>query len=85
MRIETRRSAIVLPAAIDAKLRPGHVWMPNGFGVEYASGADGDRVMQGANCKEITDAADRDPFTGCPHHRYVPVKLSRVEAAHAAA
>jgi formate dehydrogenase len=84
VRIETRRSAIVLPAAIDVKLRPGHVWMPNGFGVQYAS-TDGKPAIQGANGNEITDAADRDPFTGCPHHRYVPVRLSRVAQANAAA
>lgn len=79
LRIETNRGAIVLPAAIDPKLQPGHVWMPNGFGVEYAETIDGERVTQGANCNEITDAADRDPITGCPHHRYVPVKLTRIE------
>lgn len=79
LRIETNRGSIVLPAAIDPKLRPGHVWMPNGFGVEYAETLDGERVTQGANCNEITDAADRDPITGCPHHRYVPVKLTRIQ------
>ncbi|MDG2307887.1 MAG: molybdopterin-dependent oxidoreductase [Candidatus Binatia bacterium] len=78
LRIETVRGAIVLPAAFDPKLQPGHVWMPNGFGVEYSETIDGERVTQGANLNEITDAADRDPITGCPHHRYVPVKLTRV-------
>lgn len=81
IRIETNRGAITLPAAIDPKLQPGHVWMPNGFGVEYSETIDGERVTQGANCNEITDAADRDPITGCPHHRYVPVKLTRIAAA----
>ncbi len=84
LRIETNRGAIVLPAAIDTKLQPGHVWMPNGFGVEYAETIDGERVTQGANANEITDAADRDPITGCPHHRYVPVRLTRVAATEAA-
>lgn len=85
IRIETSRGAIVLPAAIDAKLQPGHVWMPNGFGVEYAASIDGERITQGANLNEITDAADRDPITGCPHHRYVPVRLTRVDSATQAA
>jgi hypothetical protein len=57
--------------------------MPNGFGVEYGNGADGPVERQGANCNEITDAADRDPFTGCPHHRYVRVRI--VPGAAAAA
>jgi anaerobic selenocysteine-containing dehydrogenase len=75
VRIETRVGAIELPAAIDAKLAAGHCWMPNGFGVEYGQGVDAPLERQGANCNEITDAADRDPFTACPHHRYVRVRL----------
>jgi anaerobic selenocysteine-containing dehydrogenase len=85
VRIETRRGAIELPAAIDAKLNPGHCWMPNGFGVEYGKGATEERELQGANCNEITDAGDRDPFTGCPHHRYVRVQLRAVGRAQAPA
>jgi anaerobic selenocysteine-containing dehydrogenase len=77
-RIETRRGAIELPVAIDAKLSIGHCWMPNGFGVEYGQGSDGAVERQGANCNEITDASDRDPFTGCPHHRYVRVRITPV-------
>jgi formate dehydrogenase len=84
VRIETRRGSIELPAMIDAKLQPGHCWMPNGFGVEYAATLEGVREVQGANCNEITDAADRDPFTGCPHHRVVRVRLQRVASSAAA-
>jgi len=78
VRIETRRGAIELPAVIDTKLLDGHVWMPNGFGMEYGGPGTGALEVVGANCNEITDAADRDPFTGCPHHRFVRVKLTRV-------
>jgi anaerobic selenocysteine-containing dehydrogenase len=85
VRIETRRGAIELPVAVDVKLGAGHCWMPNGFGVEYGRGTDGPRERQGANCNEITDAADRDPFTGCPHHRYVRVRLVPVARKAAAA
>ena len=79
LKVETNRGAIVLPAALDAKLQRNHIWMPNGFGVQYSEGIDGELREQGANCNEITDAADRDPLTGCPHHRYVPVRLSKLE------
>lgn len=84
VRIETRRGAIELPAAIDAKLRDGHVWMPNGFGMQYGEAGDGPLEVLGANGNEITDAADRDPFTGCPHHRFVRVRLTRVGAGSVA-
>jgi len=83
VRIETRRGAIELPAAIDARLQPGHAWMPNGFGVEYSESINGPLRIQGANANEITDVTDRDPFTGCPHHRYVRVRLTRVAGAAA--
>lgn len=85
VRVETRRGAVELPAAIDQKLRDGHLWMPNGFGIEYGPADGSVREMIGVNCNEITDTADRDPFTGCPHHRHVRVKLTRVRGASAAA
>lgn len=83
VRIETKRGAIELPAAIDAKLVPGHLWMPNGFGMQVDTTSRGSTELVGANCNELTDTADRDPFTGCPHHRYVRVKLTRLDAAAA--
>ena len=85
LKIETKRGSIMLPAALDPKLQPGHVWMPNGFGVQYGESIGGPLETQGANCNEITDAADRDPITGCPHHRYVPVRLTRVASDSRAA
>ena len=72
--LETRRGAAELPLALDAKLRRGHVWVPNGFGMVHSS-ASGDVAVDGLNLNELTDAADRDPFTGIPHHRYVPCRL----------
>jgi anaerobic selenocysteine-containing dehydrogenase len=76
VRISTRRGAVTLPVQIDTKLLDGHVWMPNGFGME--SGADGRMQIDGANQNELTDTADRDPFTGIPHHRYVRCRVERV-------
>jgi anaerobic selenocysteine-containing dehydrogenase len=78
VRIATRRGAVTLPARLDKTLLPGHVWMPNGFGM--ATGR-GDGPLDGANQNELTDVTDRDPFTGIPHHRYVRCQLERVEAA----
>lgn len=76
VRISTHRGAVTLPVQVDAKLLDGHVWMPNGFGME--SGADGRLQIDGANQNELTDTADRDPFTGIPHHRYVRCRIERV-------
>jgi anaerobic selenocysteine-containing dehydrogenase len=72
LRVSTRRGALTMPAQIDAKLMPGHVWMPNGFGAVVADGS-----TDGANQNELTDAADRDPFTGIPHHRCVRCQVEK--------
>ena len=57
--------------------------MPNGFGMLYPTeGSAGPEVanLNGVNMNAYTDTADRDPFTGCPYHRFVPCQLERVEA-----
>jgi anaerobic selenocysteine-containing dehydrogenase len=77
VRVSTRRGAVELPAALDSKLQNGHVWIPNGFGVRYPNG-DGELEVQGVNINELADASDRDPISGCPHHKYT---LCRVERA----
>jgi hypothetical protein len=56
----------------------GHVWFPNGFGMSYPSGPDGELEVQGANGNELSHAADRDPITGCPHHKYTLCRIERV-------
>jgi anaerobic selenocysteine-containing dehydrogenase len=77
VRVTTRRGAVELPAAIDRKLLDGHVWIPNGFGAAYP-GRDGELEVQGVNLNELSDAADRDPITGCPHHKYTLCSIERV-------
>lgn len=78
VRVSTRRGTVELPAALDTKLRDGHVWIPNGFGVAYPSGEGGALEVQGVNTNELTDVADRDPISGCPHTKHT---LCRVERA----
>ena len=73
VRVSTNRGSLTMPAQVDAKLMAGHVWMPNGFGMVSSDG-----MVTGANQNELTDAADRDPFTGIPHHRYVRCRVERV-------
>ena len=77
VRVRTRRGQVELPANVDKRLQRGHVWIPNGFGMAYPSAEDGTLEVQGANVNELSDAADRDPITGCPHHKYT---LCAVEA-----
>jgi hypothetical protein len=34
-----------------------------------------DGTKEAGNQNELTDVADRDPFTGIPHHRYVACRV----------
>jgi anaerobic selenocysteine-containing dehydrogenase len=77
VRVSTRRGAVELPAEPDRNVVEGHVWIPNGFGMRYPN-ADGELEGVGVNINELSDAADRDPISGCPHHKYT---LCRVERA----
>jgi len=74
--LRTRRASATLPAQIDPKVRDGHVWMPNGFGMRWSE-PDGRERIEGVNQNELTDVTDRDPFTGIPHHRYVRCRVER--------
>jgi formate dehydrogenase len=77
VRVETPRNAVELPAFVDDRLQEGHVSIPNGFGMIQKQ--EGERIeLDGVNINELTDAADRDAFTGCPHHKYVPCRVEKV-------
>lgn len=81
--LATNRGAVVLPVVLDDKLLPGQVAMPNGFGMVKSLDEAGRPVLDGVNGNELTDVADRDPFTGCPHHRYVRCRVEKVPSAAA--
>jgi anaerobic selenocysteine-containing dehydrogenase len=83
-RIETPRGSVELPVAFDKKLQDGYAWFPNGFGARYSADHNVVGELQGANANELTDIADRDPFTGCPHHKAIKARISKVEATAAA-
>ena len=54
------------------------MWIPNGFGARYPSGENGELELQGANLNELSDATDRCPITGTPHHKYTLCRVERV-------
>ena len=79
VRLVTKRGALELPAAIDKRLQPGHVWVPNGFGARYPKDGSGELETAGVNLNEITASDERDPFTGCPMHKYTLCRVERCE------
>jgi anaerobic selenocysteine-containing dehydrogenase len=75
-RVTTRRGEVEVAVEITDTLRPGHVTLPNGQGLEYPD-ESGKRVVTGAAPNELTASEDRDWFAGTPWHKHV---RARVEA-----
>jgi len=78
--VATRTGRIVVRAEVDESMRPRQLALPHGFGMSVPDGQGG-RVVNGPRINLITDAADRDPIAGTPHHKDVPVLLEPATAA----
>ncbi len=72
-RITTRGGSALAQVAVTARMRPGHVSLPNGFGLDNEDGS-----RSGVAVNELTSLDARDRFAGTPHHKIVP---ARIEAA----
>jgi anaerobic selenocysteine-containing dehydrogenase len=79
VRLSTRRGSLELPAAVDKRLQPGHVWVANGFGTRYPKDGSGELETAGVNLNFLTSTEDRDPFTGCPQHKYTLCRIERCD------
>ena len=76
-RITTRAGSAVAVVEVTDSMSPGHVALPNGFGL----GSSSDVV--GVPPNELTSSTDRDRFAGTPHHKHVRAKIERVlDGAH---
>jgi anaerobic selenocysteine-containing dehydrogenase len=71
-RITTRRGVAVAVVEVTDTMSPGHVALPNGFGL----GSSSDVVGVAPN--ELTSSTDRDRFAGTPHHKHVRANIERV-------
>jgi anaerobic selenocysteine-containing dehydrogenase len=72
--VVSKTGRIVVRAEVDDSLRPGQLALPHGFGMAVPDGHGG-RVINGPRINLLTDATDRDPIAGTPHHKDVPVRL----------
>ncbi|RZS30320.1 anaerobic selenocysteine-containing dehydrogenase [Herbihabitans rhizosphaerae] len=71
-RVITERGAAQAVVEISDMMRPGHVSLPNGLGVDHP-----EHGTVGVAPNELTSLHRRDPIAGTPWHKYVP---ARVEA-----
>ncbi|WP_433273215.1 molybdopterin-dependent oxidoreductase [Pseudonocardia xinjiangensis] len=82
--VVTRTGRIVVRAEVDESMRPMQVALPHGFGMSVPD-IHGGRVVNGPRINLITDATDRDPIAGTPHHKDVPVRLEPATTAESEA
>jgi formate dehydrogenase len=82
VRVTTRVGSAVAVAEVNDRMQPGHISLPNGFGLDHpAEGADSaGPVVTGVAPNELTGSADRDAFAGTPWHKCVPARLEAVVA-----
>lgn len=78
-RLQTRRGSATVSVSVSERMQRGHVSLPNGMGVDFES-ADGTVRTVGVAPNELTDLNDRDPFAGTPWHKFVPARVSRLDA-----
>ena len=71
-RVTTRAGTAMADVEVTERMQPGHISLPNGFGLDNVDG-----TRTGVAVNELTSLEDRDPFAGTPYHKYVP---ARVEA-----
>ncbi|MFT4614589.1 MAG: anaerobic selenocysteine-containing dehydrogenase [Bacteroidia bacterium] len=70
VRITTRAGSALAAIEITERMQPGHVSLPNGYGLDNEDGK-----REGVAMNELTSLEDRDRFAGTPHHKYVPAKI----------
>lgn len=70
-RVTTRQGSALTRVEVTDRMLPGHVSLPNGFGLDNV---DGSRVGVAAN--ELTSLDARDRFAGTPWHKIVPAQVA---------
>jgi anaerobic selenocysteine-containing dehydrogenase len=76
--LSTRRGTAEVSVEVSDAMRPGHVSLPNGLGLDVTN-ADG-TVRTGVAANELTAAEDRDRYAGTPWHKWVPARLEAIPA-----
>lgn len=73
-RINTQVGTAITTIEINDRMQPGHMSLPNGFGLDNV---DGQR--EGVAANELTSTEHRDKFAGTPWHKYVAAQVSALQ------
>ena len=75
----SRRGAVEAVVTLTDSLLRGVVTLAHGFGLDYPD-TEGKLGWMGPRINGLTSAGWCDPFVGIAYHKYVPVKLERMES-----
>lgn len=82
-RITTAAGTAEAGVEVTDMMLPGHVSLPNGYGVDYRD--EGGVHIPGVAPNALTSTDWRDAFAGTPWHKHVPARIEPVAEAAAAA
>jgi anaerobic selenocysteine-containing dehydrogenase len=80
-RVTTRRGRAVAVVEVSDTMQPGHISLPNGFGLGPSGSAD----AVGVAPNELTSSDHRDWFAGTPLHKFTPARLEAISVDTAGA
>ena len=75
--LSTPSGSVKVLVEISERMLPGHISLPNGFGLDSMTDANG-LVKTGTATNDLTAASDRDFLAGTPRHKQVPAHLAPV-------
>jgi anaerobic selenocysteine-containing dehydrogenase len=73
-RLSTRRHSLEVEVEVSDRMQPGHVSLPNGYGLAYPVAGEANETT-GISTNELTASEDRDWLAGTPWHKHVPARL----------
>ncbi|MEJ8850200.1 molybdopterin-dependent oxidoreductase [Variovorax rhizosphaerae] len=76
--LSTGRGSAKVLVELSDRMRPGHVSLPNGQGLDYGE-EGGPPQVTGVSTNELTSNEDRDWFAGTPWHKHVPARVMALE------
>ena len=76
-RLTTKRDSVEVFVEVSPAMMPGHVSLPNGFGLDYPDD-EGRPAVTGVPPNELTASEDRDWLAGTPWHKHVPARVEAI-------
>jgi anaerobic selenocysteine-containing dehydrogenase len=80
VRLSTRRGSAEVLVELSDRMQPGHISLPNGFGVDFPD-PNGAQRTTGVAPNDLTRSEDRDWLAGTPWHKHVPARVEVLRAA----